>query len=101
MTTEPTPSRALRFLLSLRQQDWLALMLLALHAALVFGIDTALSKAFLLSHFGCFLLWQPVLRGEQKLYVGQALLIVGRRGGRWSPRKAGGSWPYGSPCCSR
>ena len=77
MTTEPTPSRALRFLLSLRQQDWLALMLLALHAALVFGIDTALSKAFLLSHFGCFLLWQPVLRGEQKLYVGQALLIVG------------------------
>jgi signal transduction histidine kinase len=77
MNAEPTSSRALRFLLSLRQQDWLALMLLALHAALVFGIDTALSKAFLLSHFGAFLLWQPVLRGEQKLYVGQALLIVG------------------------
>ena len=77
MTGDPTPSRALRFLLSLRQQDWLALMLFSLHAALVFGIDTALSKAFLLSHFGCFLLWQPVLRGEQKLYVGQALLIVG------------------------
>ncbi len=77
MTSETAPWRALRFLLSLRQQDWLALMLLALHAALVFGIDTALSKAFLLSHFGCFLLWQPVLRGEQKLYVGQALLIVG------------------------
>jgi signal transduction histidine kinase len=77
MIADPAPSRALRFLLSLRQQDWLALMLFSLHAALVFGIDTALSKAFLLSHFGCFLLWQPVLRGEQKLYVGQALLIVG------------------------
>jgi len=77
MTGDTTPSRALRFLLSLRQQDWLALMLFSLHAALVFGIDTALSKAFLLSHFGCFLLWQPVLRGEQKLFVGQALLIVG------------------------
>jgi signal transduction histidine kinase len=76
MTSEPTTTRALRFLLSLRQQDWLALMLFSLHAGLVFGIDTALSKAFLLSHFGCFLLWQPVLRGEQKLYVGQALLIV-------------------------
>lgn len=62
---------------SLRQQDWLALMLLALHVALVSGLDTALSKAFLLSHFGCFLLWQPVWRGEQKLYVGQTLFILG------------------------
>jgi signal transduction histidine kinase len=77
MTNEPTSTRALRFLLSLRQQDWLALMLFSLHAGLVFGIDTALSKAFLLSHFGCFLLWQPMLRGEQKLYLGQALLILG------------------------
>jgi len=72
----PTHHRALRVLLSLRQQDWLALMLIGLHAALVLGINTALSKAFLLTHFGAFLLWQPVLRGEQKLYVGQALLIV-------------------------
>ena len=71
------PPKALRVLLSLRQQDWLALMLMGLHAALVLGIETALSKAFLLTHFGAFLLWQPVLRGEQKLYVGQALLIVG------------------------
>jgi signal transduction histidine kinase len=66
-----------RLLRAMRQQDWLALMLLALHAALVFGIDTPVSKAFLLSHFGFFLLWQPVWRGEQKLYAGQALLIVG------------------------
>ena len=67
----------MRLLLSLRQQDWLALMLFGLQAALMFGIDSALSKAFLLFHFGCFLLWQPVWRGEQRLYVGQALLIVG------------------------
>ena len=57
----PTHHRALRVLLSLRQQDWLALMLIGLHAALVLGINTALSKAFLLTHFGAFLLWQPVL----------------------------------------
>jgi signal transduction histidine kinase len=76
MNTLPTHHRTLRILLSLRQQDWLALMLIALHAALVLGIDSALSKAFLLTHFGAFLLWQPVMRGEQKLYVGQALLIV-------------------------
>src|SRR4249919_2645414 len=68
---------ALRLLLSLRQQDWLALMLLGLHVALAFGIDAPLSKAFLLFHFGCFLLWQPVWRGEQRVYVGQAVLIVG------------------------
>ena len=67
----------LRVLLSLRQQDWLAFMLLGLHVALAFGIDMPVSKAFLLFHFGCFLLWQPVWRGDQKVYVGQALLIVG------------------------
>jgi signal transduction histidine kinase len=67
----------LRLLQPLRQQDWLALMLLALQAALVSGLDTAVSKAFMLSHFGCFLLWQPVWRGEQKLYVGQTLFILG------------------------
>jgi len=72
----PQPA-LLRMLLSLRQQDWLALMLLGLHVALAFGIDMPVSKAFLLFHFGCFLLWQPVWRGDQKVYVGQAALIVG------------------------
>jgi hypothetical protein len=66
-----------RALLLLRQQDWLALMLLGLHIPLVFGIEQAISRAFLLFHFGCFLLWQPVWRGDQKLYLGQALLIIG------------------------
>ena len=66
-----------RGLLAVRQQDWLALMLLGLHVALAFGIDAAISQAFLLFHFGCFLLWQPVWRGEQKVYLGQAALIVG------------------------
>jgi len=75
-TLGPQPA-VLRVLLSLRQQDWLALMLLGLHVALAFGIDAPVSKAFLLFHFGCFLLWQPVWRGEQRVYVGQAVLIVG------------------------
>jgi hypothetical protein len=68
---------SLRLFWRLRQQDWLALMLLGLQAALMFGLESPLSKAFLLSHFGCFLLWQPVWRGEQTLYVGQALFILG------------------------
>jgi signal transduction histidine kinase len=76
-TTQHSRVGPLRLLQSLRQQDWLALMLLSLQAALVSGLDTALSRAFMLSHFGCFLLWQPVWRGEQKLYVGQTLVILG------------------------
>jgi hypothetical protein len=77
MNTLDSQPPVLRLLLSLRQQDWLALMLLGLHVALAFGIDAPVSKAFLLFHFGCFLLWQPVWRGEQRVYVGQAVLIVG------------------------
>jgi signal transduction histidine kinase len=71
------PPRLVRALLAVRQQDWLALMLLGLHVALAFGIDAAISQAFLLFHFGCFLLWQPVWRGEQKVYLGPAALSVG------------------------
>lgn len=60
----------------LRAQDWLALMLCGLHAALVVGIDTGVAKGFLLFHFGCFLLWQPLIRGERELIWGQAVLVV-------------------------
>jgi signal transduction histidine kinase len=76
MSSDYSQSTLLRTLLSLRQQDWLALMLLGLQVALSFGIEEPVSQAFLLFHFGCFLLWQPLWRGEQKLYVGQAVLIV-------------------------
>src|SRR5690349_18434273 len=71
------PPRLVRALVAVRQQDWLALMLIGLQIALAFGIDAAISQAFLLFHFGCFLLWQPVWHGEQKVYLGQAALIVG------------------------
>jgi signal transduction histidine kinase len=77
MTRDSPQPAVLRALLSLRQQDWLALMLLGLQVALSFGLEDPVSQAFLLFHFGCFLLWQPLWRGEQKLYVGQAVLIVG------------------------
>ncbi len=69
-------TRVLRLLAPLRQQDWLGLMLLGLQATLAFGIESPISKAFLLSHFGCFLLWQPVWRGGQKLYPGQLFFIL-------------------------
>ena len=51
-------------------------MLLALHAALAWGIDSLFSRAMLLAHFGIFLIWQPVWRGERNLDSRQASLVV-------------------------
>jgi len=59
------------------QQHWLSLALLALHGTLVLELADPLARALLLSHFGFFLLWQPLWRGGQKLVPGQAVLIVG------------------------
>lgn len=36
---------------------WLGLMLLALHAAVVVDAEAAVARAFLLAHYGLFLLW--------------------------------------------
>lgn len=46
---------------------WLALMLLALHAAVMLDADAAVSGAFLLAHYGLFLLWQPLVRSEARI----------------------------------
>ncbi|MFN0318317.1 MAG: hypothetical protein ACKVQA_25105 [Burkholderiales bacterium] len=78
--SHPGPSRFARLAEVIRPQHWLGLMLLGLHAALVFGIETWVAKGFLLFHFGSFLLWQPVIRGQQKLYWGQAVLVIGAAG---------------------
>lgn len=61
-----------------RHNTTLALMLIALHLALVLDFGTNVSRAFLLAHFGLFLLWQPVWQGTQRLVPVQvALVIVG------------------------
>jgi signal transduction histidine kinase len=54
----------------------LGLMLLALHAALAWGIEDWPSRAFLLAHFGLFLMWQPVWRGERDIGGRYAILVV-------------------------
>jgi len=55
---------------------WLGLMLLALHASLAWGIADWWPRAFLLAHFGLFLLWQPVWRGENNVESRYAFLVV-------------------------
>jgi signal transduction histidine kinase len=57
-------------------QWWLGLMLLALHASLAWGISDLWPRAFLLAHFGLFLLWQPVWRGEKRVESRYAFLVV-------------------------
>lgn len=68
-------TRSERFVMG-RPQWWLGAMLLALHAALAWGIDDWWSRAFLLAHFGLFLLWQPVWRGERDVELRHAFLVV-------------------------
>ncbi len=55
---------------------WLGLMLLALHASLAWGIGEWWARAFLLAHFGLFLLWQPVWRGEKQVESRYGFLVV-------------------------
>ena len=51
-------------------------MLLSLHASLAWGIDEWWARAFLLAHFGLFLLWQPLWRGESNVESRYAFLVV-------------------------
>jgi signal transduction histidine kinase len=64
--------------IAMANPQWsLGLMLLALHAALAWGIEDWWPRAFLLAHFGVFLIWQPVWRGEHVVEPRQAFLVVG------------------------
>ena len=65
-----------RAIAAIGQQHWLSLALLALHCALLLELTDPLARALLLSHFGFFLLWQPLWRGGQKLVPTQVTLIV-------------------------
>ncbi|MCC7483939.1 MAG: hypothetical protein IT529_03025, partial [Burkholderiales bacterium] len=57
-------------------QLWLGLMLLSLHASLAWGIEDWWPRAFLLAHFGLFLMWQPVWRGESTVEPRYGVLVV-------------------------
>jgi hypothetical protein len=59
-----------------RQNITLSLMLLALHFALMADLGSGPARALLLTHFGLFLLWQPVWQGTERLESGRAALLV-------------------------
>ena len=54
----------------------MAVMLLTLHAMLVWGDVGNLHKALFLCHYGCFLVWQPMMRQANKLSWQSGLLIA-------------------------
>jgi len=56
---------------------WLLLaMLVLLHGALMFGVDSPWVHPLLLAHLGLFLLWQPLWRGESEVGVGALVFIA-------------------------
>ena len=55
---------------------WLGLMLLALHAAIAWGLEAPWATALLLLHFGLFLLWQPLWHGAAQVEPRQAFLVI-------------------------
>ena len=68
----------LNHLLATNSQRILALMLLALHAFLIWGEQAKyLQQAFFLCTYGLFLLWQPVWRGTEKLSKAAIALFIG------------------------
>ncbi|HUO43842.1 MAG TPA: ATP-binding protein [Burkholderiales bacterium] len=68
--------RLQRQIVGAHPQWWLGGMLLALHCALAWGIDQWWARGMLLAHFGLFLMWQPVWRGERSLESRHALLVI-------------------------
>ncbi len=54
----------------------MALMILSLHALLVWGEANQLYNALLLCHYGFFLLWQPVMRQHDKLSWRITVVII-------------------------
>ncbi len=65
-------------LLASNSQRILALMLLSLHAFLIWGEEyKTLQQTFFLCTYGLFLIWQPVWRGTEKLSKPAIALFIG------------------------
>jgi hypothetical protein len=83
VTSRPQDSRIAiavnaRERIALAAPQWaLGLMLLVLHAAIAWDIIGWAARALLLVHFGLFLLWQPVWRGEREIEPRQAIVVIG------------------------
>ena len=55
----------------------LATMLLMLHGAIAWDVQQWWARGLMLAHFGLFLIWQPVWRGERQIPMFRGLLVLG------------------------
>jgi len=53
----------------------LCLMLYTLITAITIGLDTAIAKSLLITHFGLFLLWQPIFKQEKSYSTTNLILL--------------------------
>jgi hypothetical protein len=60
-----------------RQNALLAFMLLTLHGAMAWSLNDWWARGLMMAHFGLFLIWQPVWRGEQRIHLVHALAVLG------------------------
>jgi signal transduction histidine kinase len=51
-------------------------MLVSLHLAAIWGAEDFWARGLMLAHFGLFILWQPFMRGEQRLTSSQVAVIA-------------------------
>jgi signal transduction histidine kinase len=51
-------------------------MLLLLHVAAMRGAEDFWARGLMLAHFGLFIMWQPFMRGEERLSPSQTVFIV-------------------------
>ena len=51
-------------------------MLLLLHIAAMRGAEDFWARGLMLAHFGLFIMWQPFMRGEERLSPSQTVFIV-------------------------
>ncbi len=54
----------------------LVMMLEMLHLSIWVDFGSTISRSFMLSHLGLFLIWQPVWRGNEKLSIDNAILFA-------------------------
>ena len=63
--------------LSNYEHQLLGLMLFSLLMAIFIGSENTLSYSFLITHFGLFLLWQPILKQEQSFSLLNLVFLSG------------------------
>jgi signal transduction histidine kinase len=62
--------------LSEHEHKLLGLILFSLLAAISLGADNDFSRSLLITHFGLFLLWQPILKQEQSFSIPSLFILI-------------------------